>query len=82
MHSGNLGLNNDGDSVNLVYVDGSTVIDGFSYDSSEYDISFGRDFGGQEVWVRYSVPTPQEPNMPLQWPDVHESNIIISELFY
>jgi phosphatidylserine/phosphatidylglycerophosphate/cardiolipin synthase-like enzyme len=82
MYSGNLGLNNDGDSVNLVYVDGSTVIDGFNYDSSEYDISYGRGFDSQDIWASFSVPTPLAANTPLQWPDAHESTIIISELFY
>lgn len=82
VYSGNLGLNNDGDSVNLVYVDGVTIIDSYSYESSEYDISYGRGFDGNEIWVSFSVPTPQASNTPLQWPDAVESTIIISELFY
>lgn len=76
------GLNNGGDTVNLLYVDCSTVIDTYSYDSSEYDISFGRGADGEENWVSFSYPTPDQPNTPYHEPNSSESSIVISELFY
>jgi phosphatidylserine/phosphatidylglycerophosphate/cardiolipin synthase-like enzyme len=56
------GLNNAGDSVNLVYVDRSTVIDSYSYTHSEYDISHARGKDGQDYWMTLSNPTPWETN--------------------
>lgn len=56
------GLNNAGDTVNLVYVDKTTVIDSYSYSSSEYDISHARGKGGQDYWMTLSNPTPDETN--------------------
>jgi phosphatidylserine/phosphatidylglycerophosphate/cardiolipin synthase-like enzyme len=76
------GLNNDGDAVNLIYVDGSTTIDTYSYDSSEYDISFGRRTDGNENWASFSYPTPDHSNGVYQEPNSSEKGIIISEIFY
>lgn len=76
------GLNNAGDTVNLLYVDGITIIDSYSYESSEYDISFGRGDGGGDNWLSYSNPTPNGSNSPYQRPDSDERSILISELFY
>ncbi|UCE74626.1 MAG: lamin tail domain-containing protein, partial [Methanomassiliicoccales archaeon] len=76
------GLNNGGDTVNLLYVDKNTVLDTFSYDSSEYDISFGRGGDGENIWVSFSFATPGGPNIPYQEPSSQERSVIISELFY
>jgi phosphatidylserine/phosphatidylglycerophosphate/cardiolipin synthase-like enzyme len=76
------GLNNAGDSVHLLYVDGITVIDSFTYDSSEYDISHGRGGDGEELWVHYSIPTPGESNTPFVLPDAQKRSIVITEVFY
>ncbi len=76
------GLNNGGDTVHLLYVDESTIIDSYSYDSSEYDISFGRRTDGDESWASFSNPTPNQTNGLYQEPNSSESGIIISELFY
>jgi phosphatidylserine/phosphatidylglycerophosphate/cardiolipin synthase-like enzyme len=76
------GLNNDGDTVNLLYVDGTTIMDSYSYDSSEYDISFGRRTDGDENWVSFSYPTPDQSNFYYREPNSSERSIVISELFY
>lgn len=76
------GLNNDGDSVNLLYVDGTTVIDTYTYDSSEYDVSFGRRTDGGDNWASFSYPTPGQSNLPYQEPNSSERSIVITELFY
>lgn len=76
------GLNNAGDTVNLIYDDGTTIIDQYTYDSSEYDISFGRCVDGGANWARYSYPTPGLTNTPMQEPDFLQRSLIISELFF
>ncbi|UCE38180.1 MAG: lamin tail domain-containing protein [Thermoplasmata archaeon] len=76
------GLNNAGDTVNLLYVDGTTVIDSYCYDTSEYDISFGRSSDGEESWISFSHPTPNQLNTPFEEPSFQERSIIIIELFY
>jgi phosphatidylserine/phosphatidylglycerophosphate/cardiolipin synthase-like enzyme len=76
------GLNNAGDTANLIYDDGITVIDQYTYDSSEYDISFGRSEDGGGNWASYSFPTPNQPNTPMQKPNSAEESLIISELFF
>jgi hypothetical protein len=76
------GLNNNGDSVNLVYADGTTLIYSYSYDFCEYDTSFGRATSDEDSWVTFSIPTPDRPNMPYFEPDFRSRSLIISELFY
>jgi phosphatidylserine/phosphatidylglycerophosphate/cardiolipin synthase-like enzyme len=76
------GLNNAGDTVNLIYDDGTTIIDQYTYDLSEYDISFGRNGDGNEDWVSYSNPTPDYSNTPMQKLSSAEASLIISELFF
>lgn len=57
-----VGLNNAGDTVNLLKPDGSTVIDSYSYPSSIDDISYGRETDGSSTWTTFSTPTPGETN--------------------
>jgi hypothetical protein len=76
------GLNNEGDSVNLFYVDGSTLIDSFTYDSSEYDVSWGRGPHGKSGWMSFSHPTPGTSNPIFSIPDNNERGILITQLFY
>jgi phosphatidylserine/phosphatidylglycerophosphate/cardiolipin synthase-like enzyme len=74
------GLNNAGDTVNLVFADGITVLDTYSYSSSEYDISYGRAENENTIKRTFSNPTPGEPNpnasgfVPI--------SIVICRLFY
>jgi cardiolipin synthase len=76
------GFNNDGDTVNLLYVDGCTIIDSYLYDSSEYDISFGRKTDGDAHWASFSYPTPNQSNLYYHELNSSEKNVLISELFY
>lgn len=57
-----VGLNNAGDTVNLLKPDGSTVIDSYSYSTSTDDISYGRETDGSSIWTTFGVPTPGESN--------------------
>ncbi|MGY5870621.1 MAG: lamin tail domain-containing protein [Candidatus Thorarchaeota archaeon] len=57
-----VGLNNDGDTVNLLKPDGTTVVDSYSYPSSVDDVSYGRQSDGSSTWTTFSVPTPGESN--------------------
>ncbi len=76
----NFGLNNAGDTVNLIYDDGTTVIDSYTYDFSEYDISLGRGAGCSESWASWSHPTPNEQNKPI--PNLPEPGLMISQIFF
>ncbi|MGY5854938.1 MAG: lamin tail domain-containing protein [Candidatus Thorarchaeota archaeon] len=58
-----VGLNNAGDTVNLLKPDGVTVIDSYSYPSSVNDISYGRESDGSPTWITFNVPTPGEENI-------------------
>ncbi len=57
-----VGLNNAGDTVNLIKPDGSTVVDSYSYPSSVDDISYGRETDGSTTWTTFTSPTPGETN--------------------
>jgi hypothetical protein len=57
-----VGLNNDGDTVNLLKPDGTTVIDSYTYSSSTNDISYGRESDGSSIWTTFDPPTPGESN--------------------
>jgi endonuclease/exonuclease/phosphatase family metal-dependent hydrolase len=57
-----VGLNNDGDTVNLLKPDGTTVVDSYTYPSSVNDISYGRETDGSTTWTTFSSPTPGESN--------------------
>jgi endonuclease/exonuclease/phosphatase family metal-dependent hydrolase len=58
-----VGLNNAGDTVNLLKPDGVTVIDSYSYSSSTNDVSYGRESDGSSIWTTFDVPTPDAANM-------------------
>jgi phosphatidylserine/phosphatidylglycerophosphate/cardiolipin synthase-like enzyme len=76
------GLNNAGDSVNFVYVDGSTVIDSYTYNNSEYDISYARGGDGQDLWLTLSNPTPGETNPQFYIIIKDGRDVVICKLFY
>jgi endonuclease/exonuclease/phosphatase family metal-dependent hydrolase len=57
-----LALNNDGDTVNLIQPDGTTVQDSYTYTTSANDISYGRETDGGLPWITFGVPTPGETN--------------------
>ncbi len=58
-----VGLNNAGDTVNLLKPDGVTVIDSYTYSSSTNDISYGRESDGSPTWMTFNVPTPGAENV-------------------
>ncbi|MGY5876334.1 MAG: lamin tail domain-containing protein [Candidatus Thorarchaeota archaeon] len=58
-----VGLNNAGDTVNLLKPDGVTVIDSYSYPSSSNDVSYGRESDGSATWITFDVPTPGAENI-------------------
>jgi hypothetical protein len=76
------GLNNDGDLVNLVYNDGITVIDSYSYETTEYDVSYGRSGDGEDIWATFSIPTLGSSNIPYEVLDSNERSVIITSVFY
>ncbi len=57
-----IGLNNAGDTVNLLQPDGVTVIDSFTYSSSADDVSYGREYDGASTWTTFTKPTPGSAN--------------------
>ncbi|MDF1538221.1 MAG: lamin tail domain-containing protein [Candidatus Thorarchaeota archaeon] len=57
-----VGLNNAGDTVNLLKPDGVTIIDSYSYPSSVDDISYGRETDGASTWITFDSPTPGSSN--------------------
>ncbi|TFG12973.1 hypothetical protein EU537_07540 [Candidatus Thorarchaeota archaeon] len=57
-----IALNNDGDTVNFLKPDGTTVLDSYSYSSSSDDVSYGRETDGGSTWTTFTSPTPGESN--------------------
>ena len=55
-------LNNDGDTVNLIKPDGTTVQDSYTYGSSSNDVSHGRETDGGSTWTTFTTPTPGASN--------------------
>ncbi len=58
-----VGLNNAGDTVNLLKPDGVTIIDSYSYTSSADDVSYGRESDGSSTWITFDDPTPGSANI-------------------
>ena len=58
-----VGLNNAGDTVNLLKPDGVTVVDSYSYTTSSDDVSYGRESDGSSTWITFDVPTPGSANI-------------------
>ncbi len=56
-----VGLNNDGDTVRLLYPD-DTVADKYKYEPIETNKSYARRPDGGDRWVTYCIPTPGAPN--------------------
>ncbi|UCG69783.1 MAG: lamin tail domain-containing protein [Thermoplasmata archaeon] len=78
----NFGLNNNKDTVNLLYVEDDIIIDTFSYEFSEYDISFGRGGDCSDIWASFSNSKPGQLNVPYQEPNSSEGDMVITEFFY
>ncbi len=57
-----VGLNNAGDTANLIQPDGSTIQDSYSYTSSTNDVSYGRETDGGSTWTTFTSPTPGASN--------------------
>ncbi|MBM3136207.1 MAG: lamin tail domain-containing protein, partial [Chloroflexi bacterium] len=63
----NLTLNNDGDSVRLLWPTGH-VMDSFTYTSAKYDQSYSRTEDGGGTWTQTYPPSPGQPNRPAPTP--------------
>jgi hypothetical protein len=63
----NLTLNNDGDSVRLLWPTGQ-VVDSFTYTSAKYDQSYSRTEDGGGTWTQTYPPSPGQPNRPAPTP--------------
>ncbi|MBS3793734.1 MAG: lamin tail domain-containing protein [Candidatus Thorarchaeota archaeon] len=57
-----VGLNNAGDTANLIQPDGTIVQDSYSYSSSTNDVSYGRETDGGSTWTTFDSPTPGATN--------------------
>lgn len=55
-------LNNAGDTVNLIKPDGVTIQDSYTYTSTIYDVSYGRETDGAMIWKTFTSPTPGASN--------------------
>jgi len=76
-----IALNNDGDTVRLLDEDG-TVRDTFRFNSSEYDVSWGRMPDGTGGWRKIERPTPGAPN-PAPKPATEEGRrLLLSQVYY
>lgn len=73
------GLNSGGDTVNLLYADGTHIVDSYSYSSSNDDVAIGRFPDGLEVWKDFLLPSPGEKNRYTVDSLGNLSNIKISE---
>ncbi|MBT3502866.1 MAG: lamin tail domain-containing protein [Candidatus Marinimicrobia bacterium] len=58
----NTKLSSGGESVVLIDSDGLTVIDTYTFDAQEADVSIGRTPDGGETWTAFSTPTPGASN--------------------
>ena len=54
--------NNAGDTVNLIKPDGVTIQDSYTYTSTSYDVSYGRETDGALIWKTFTSPTPGASN--------------------
>jgi cardiolipin synthase len=76
-----LAFNNDGDTVRLLDA-GGALVDQFSYNSSAYDISWGRVPDGNHGWERIARPTPGAPN-PAPRPATEEGRmLLLTQVYY
>ncbi len=73
-----LALNNDGDNVNLLATDGSTLIDSHTYSSSSNDISIGRETDGASTWTTFTTPTPGAANDGTSTLEIHVHSITVT----
>ena len=55
-------LSTDGESIILFASDSKTIIDSFSFEAQEADISMGRSPDGSNNWVKFTTPTPGSTN--------------------
>ena len=57
-------LSADGEEIALVDTDGSTLLDSIVFGEQEPDISTGRLFDGDDLWVTFLAPSPEALNAP------------------
>lgn len=51
-----------GEDVVLTGIDGLTIIDFYSFDQADSDVSEGRETDGGEPWILFATPTPNASN--------------------
>jgi hypothetical protein len=77
-----IAMNNDGDTVNYLKPDGTTVLDSYTYTSSTDDVSYGRETDGSSTWTTFTTPTPGATNGGgTQDTPVHVASISFSNWF-
>ncbi len=79
VYSRNFRFNSGEDTVNLLYADGTHIIDSYSYSSSNDDVAIGRFPDGSEEWKNFLLPSPGEKNRYTVDSLENLSNIKISE---
>jgi len=58
----NTKLSSGGESVVLIDTDGLTVVDTYTFDAQEADVSMGRTTDGADTWTTFTAPTPGASN--------------------
>jgi len=58
-----IALNNAGDTVHFLKPDGTTVLDSYSYTTTSYNVSYGRETDGAVTWTTFASPTPGASNV-------------------
>lgn len=58
----NFGLSRDGETIALVDIDGTTILDSYTFGPQEPDISEGRSPDGTDTWRFFDTPTPGSSN--------------------
>jgi len=62
LHLDDVKLSGSGEDIGLTAVDGTTIIDSYTYGEQTTDISEGRLPDGSDNWVNFEVPTPGASN--------------------
>ena len=78
----NFKLGADGDDVFLFASDGSTLIDGISFDEQYSDISYGRYPDDSDNWRFMGLPTPGSQNNPGYIGQVADTKFSVDRGFY
>jgi hypothetical protein len=62
LHLDDVKLSGDGEDIGLTDVDGTTLIDSYTFGAQTTDVSEGRMPDGGDTWQNFDTPTPGAPN--------------------